>query len=158
MEISEPLTEPTLVTREAQPAAIVRHRGVRMDELPSLFDAGFAALAASGAPVNGPAFAVYNGDPTETFDLDIGFPVAEPLADTVTVGDLTVMASELPGGELLGLTHVGSYDTLSSSWAVLANAMLERGLPMSAFFEVYVSEPSPTVDPATLRTDLYFVV
>ncbi len=132
MEISEPLSEPTLVTREAQPAVIVRHRGVGMDELPSLFDAGFAAIAGSGAQVHGPAFAVYNGDPTDTFDLDIGFPVTEPLADPVTVGDLTVMASELPGGELLGLTHVGSYDTLNASWATLASAMLERGLQMSA--------------------------
>ncbi len=72
MEIPEPLIEPTLVTREAHPAAVVRHRGVRMDQLRALFDEGFSALAASGAVIDGPAFAVYRGDPTATFDLDIG--------------------------------------------------------------------------------------
>lgn len=158
MEILDPLTEPALVTREAQPAVIVRYHGVRMDQLRSLFDQGFSALAASGAVIEGPAFAVYRGDPMATFDLDIGFAVAEPLAEPVAVGELTVEASELPGGELFGLTHVGSYDTLGASWARLAQAMGERGLHMSAFFEVYVTEPSPEIDPATLRTDLFFVV
>lgn len=158
MEIPEPLTEPTLVTREAQPAVVVRHHGVRIDELSRLFDAGYPALASSGATLTGPAFAVYRGDPSATFDLDIGFPVAEPLAEPVVVGDLTVEASELPGGRLFGLTHVGPYDRLSESWGRLAQAAGERGLRMSSFFEVYVTEPSPEVDPATLRTDLFLVV
>lgn len=158
MEIPEPLTEPTLVTREAHPAAVVRHRGVRMDQLRGLFDESFPAIAASGAVIDGPAFAVYRGHPEEAFDLDIGFTVAEPLAQPVAVGELTVEASELPGGELFGLTHVGSYDALGDSWARLAHAVGEQGLRMSAFFEVYVTEPSPEIDPATLRTDLFFVV
>lgn len=158
MEISEPLTEPTLVTREAHPAVIVRHLGVRADQLPGLFDAGFLALAASGVPINGPAFAAYHGDPGATFDLDIGFPVAETLGAPVQVGKLAVRGSELPGGELLGLTHVGPYDTLAQSWDRLATDAAERGLQPSGFFEVYVTEPSPEVDPATLRTDLFLVV
>lgn len=158
MALSDPLTEPTLLTREPIPAAVVRHRGVRMEQLRDLFDAGFAALATSGAALAGPAFAVYRGDPSQAFDLDIGFPVAQPLGEPVTVGELTVEASELPGGNLLGYTHVGPYDALAQSWGVLAQAAQERGLAPSAFFEVYVTEPSPDVDAATMRTDLFFVV
>lgn len=158
MEISEPLAEPTLVTREAHPAVIVRHLGVRAEQLAGLFDAGYRALAASGAVIDGPAFAVYRGDPSATFDLDIGFPVDEPLGEPVLVGDLTVQASELPGGELLGLTHVGPYDALPQSWERLVGAAAERALEPSGFFEVYVTEPSPDIDPTILRTDLFLVV
>ena len=158
MTFDQPLTEPTRVTREPVPAAVVRHRGVRMDQLRDLLDAGFSALAASGAALAGPAFAVYRGDPSVAFDLDIGFPVAQPLGDPVVVGELTVETSELPGGDLLGLTHIGSYDGLAQSWGVLAQAAQDQGLAPSAFFEVYVTEPSPEMDPATLRTDLYLVV
>lgn len=158
MTFDQPLTEPTRVTRDPVPAAAVRHHGVRMDQLRDLFDAGFSALAASGAALAGPAFAVYRGDLHEAFDLDIGFPVAQPLGDPITVGGLTVEASELPGGDLLGFTHVGPYDALPQSWGVLAQAAQDLGLAPSAFFEVYVTEPSPEVDPATLRTDLYLML
>ncbi len=157
MELTEPLTEPTRITRDPVPTVVVRHRGVRMDQLRDLFDAGFSALAASGAVLAGPAFAVYRGDLGATFDLDIGFPVAEPPAEPVAVAGLTLEASELPGGEWLGLTHLGSYDRLGESWGRLAQAADERELRGSAMLEVYVTEPSPEIDPDTLRTDLFLM-
>ena len=42
--------------------------------------------------------------------------------------------------------HVGGYDNLGDSWCALA------------MWEVYVTEPIPDADPATLRTDLSWVL
>ena len=59
------------------------------------------------------------------FYYDTGIQ-GETLGEPVQVGELTVRASELPGGELFGFTHVGPYDTLAQSWDRLATAAAEQ--------------------------------
>jgi len=152
----EPVTEPTLVSLDAVPTAVVRHHGVTMDALAPLFDQGYPAIAASGAALAGPAFALYLGDPATAFDFELGFPVAEPLPAPVP-GAVTVEPSELPGGPAMTLSHVGSYDSLPQGWGRLWEAASAQGFTPTCFFEVYVSEPTPQTDPATLRTDLFLV-
>ena len=154
MITAEPLTAPTFVTLEAVPTAVVRHHGVTMATLRPLFDEGYSAIAASGAALAGPAFALYSGDPSAEFDLDLGFPVAQPLMGPIA-GMVTVEPLELPAGPALALSHLGSYGSLSESWGRLGADAARRGLEAIAMLEVYVSEPSPEIDPATLRTDLF---
>lgn len=154
---AEPLTAPTEVVLEALPTAVVRHREVTMATLRPLFDAGYSAVAASGAAVAGPAFALYRGDPSAVFDLDLGFPVAEPL-DAPVPGLVTVEPSELPGGSALALSHLGAYGSLTETWNRLGEEAGRRGLHPTGSLEVYVTEPSPEVDPATLRTDLFLLL
>lgn len=156
MFTSEPLTDPVPVTLEAVPTAVVRHSGVTVEDLPPLFDAGYPAIAASGAHLAGPAFALYRGDPQAAFDLELGFPVAEPLAGPVA-GAVTVEPSELPAGPAWAVSHLGSYDSLPEGWGRLSAAAAAQGFRPSAFFEVYVTEPTPDTDPATLRTDLFLL-
>lgn len=153
---TEPVTEPTLVTLKPEPTAVVRHRGVTVHELVPLFDAGYSAVAASGAALAGPAFALYLGDPSAAFDLELGFPVSEPLAAAVP-GAVTTEPSSLPGGHAFTLSHLGRYDNLSQGWGRLAAAAASQGFRPSCFYEVYVTEPMPGMDPATLRTDLFLV-
>lgn len=156
MMIDEPLTEPTLVTVAQEPTAAIRHQSVTIADLPALFDAGFPALAASGAALSGPPFAIYHGDPMAVFDLQIGFPVSTPLTAPVP-GAVTVEPGVLPSGPAWALTHVGPYDTLGQSWGRLAAAATAQGFVPGPFCEVYVSDPTPETDPATLRTDLFLL-
>ncbi|MGC4154285.1 MAG: GyrI-like domain-containing protein [Propionicimonas sp.] len=156
MIINEPVPEPTLLTVAEEPTAVVRHTGVTVADLPALFDAGYPALAASGAPLSGPAFALYLGDPMAVFDLEIGFPVATPLPAAIP-GAVTVEPGVLPSGPAFVLTHFGSYDTLGESWGRLAAEAAARGFVPSLSFELYVSDPTPQTDPATLRTDLFLL-
>ena len=156
MMIDEPLTEPTLITVAEEPTAVIHHKGVTVADLPALFDAGFPALAASGAALSGPPFAIYHGDPMAVFDMQIGFPVAVPLAAAVP-GEVTVEPGLLPSGPALALTHLGPYDTLGQSWGLLATEAAARGFVPTLFCEVYVSDPTPETDPATLRTDLFLL-
>jgi len=152
----EPLTAPTAVTLEAAPTAVVRHGGVTMATLRPLFDSGFTALASSGAAIDRPAFAWYRGDTGAEFDLEIGFPLAEPLGQPVP-GVETVEPSRLPSGSAWVLSHLGAYGSLHESWGRLDEHARRRGLTPTGMLEVYVTQPSPELDPTTLRTDLFLL-
>ena len=157
MITAEPLSEPTLVTLPGGPAAVVRHDGVTMATLRPLFDTGFTAIAGSGAAPNGPAFAHYLGDTSGLFDLELGFPVAEPLADPVP-GQVTVQPGRLPTGRALALSHRGAYGSLHEDWGQLDERARRDGLVARGMVEVYVTEPTPETDPTTLRTDLFLLI
>lgn len=153
----------TRLDLDATPLAVVRREGVRMSDLREVFDAGFGALAravSSGALApTGPAVAIYHGDPRETFDVEIGFPVAEPLAASIADGDgPAISGSALPAGPAFASTLIGSFEGLSAAWPRLASAAVEAGAePSGSWIEVYVSDPSSTPQDE-LRTDLLLPV
>lgn len=152
MTSSEPYTAPTVITLEAVPTAVVRYRGVEMDQLADLFEPGYQAVVASGAAIAGAAFALYGGDPSQAFDLELGFPLSDPLPAPVG-RDPEVVPAQLPGGPALALTHFGSYDSLGESWQTLA-AAAGPDADWSRYLEIYLTMPQPGVDPAGIRTDL----
>lgn len=151
MIIDAPLPEPTEIVLDALPLAVLSHQTVGLDDLGTIFDEGFATLASSGLPLAGPAVAIYRGDPATSFDLELGFPVAEELTEVTQTG---VRPSALPSGTALALSHIGPYDDLGAAWERLVTAALQRGAVPAAMIEIYVTEPGPQSDPATLRTDL----
>lgn len=151
------MIEPELVTLEEAPTAVIRGT-VPMDRLGTFFDGAFGrlprAITEQGARVVGPAFARYFGPPGDTVELEVGFPTDRPVDDS---GD--VVASSLPAGRAARLVHEGSYDGLSASWERLGTWVQQQGLVGDgAFWEVYVTEPSPDMDPAELRTELTWPV
>jgi len=144
------------------PLAAVRHHGLRLADLGTVFDPSYAALGqAIGTGVltpAGPALAVFRGDPREVFDLDIAFPVETTLVDPVTLGDVAIEPVELPSGPALARTVVGPYDGLGAAWAELFAAAASQGRrPAGVWIEVYVSDPRTTA-PKDLRTDLILPV
>jgi len=145
--------EPTLVTLEPATTAVISAR-VTMAGIRDVFDTGFGALAAAlgaqGIAPTGAAFARYHGDLAATFDVEIGFATATPVA---TDGD--VHAATLPGGRVAQAVHVGGYDGLAASWGTLRAWIVDQGLtPADGIWEVYDVEPNPEMDPADLRTTL----
>ena len=57
------------------------------------------------------------------------------------------------------LVHEGSFDELGSSWGRLGQWIAAAGLtPGEDMWEVYVTEPSPDMDPADLRTELNWTI
>src|SRR5690606_14011693 len=144
-------------TQQAQVTAVVRG-SVRMDELTAFYDRAYRtvaeALGRQGLQPSGPAFGYYLSPPGEHIELEAGFP---------TVGQLTadadVVASELPAGEVARGTHTGSYDPLGESWGALGQWIASQGRTSGQrLWEVYVTEPSPEMDRASLRTDLYWTL
>ena len=153
---SQPST-PELVTVDETVTAVVR-AVVPAGELMSFFDRSFGALdktiAAQQVAVKGPAFARYYREPAETVDLEVGFAT-----DRSIQPDGDVAASTLPAARVARLVHAGSFEELGSSWAQLRSWMDAQGLtPGTTLWEVYLTEPSPEMDPADLRTELNWSV
>ncbi len=144
--------KPEIVTLEAQHVAVVR-RTVPMSQVRQVFDEGLpavmAALSNQGLAPVGPPIAIYHGTPSDTVTVSVGFPTAGEIA---AEGD--VHATTLPGGEAAGITHVGSYDSLSRSYSRLQDWMTDRALvPGSQVWEVYVTEPNAE-DPSSMITEI----
>ena len=158
----EPFGSSTPIDLSPVPLAVVRHNGLRLDDLGAVFDPGYAALGraiADGAIVPaGPALAIYHGDPMGVFDLEIGFPVVSSSPDPVSIDGVVIEASELPSGPALATTVVGTYDGLGAAWGRLhAESAAQGHEPAGVWLEVYVSDPRSTA-PSELRTDLILPV
>lgn len=130
---------------------------VPMQEIRDFYDNAFGRVAAAVdrqevTPTS--AFGLYLSPPSDRLELEVGFVVDGPIQ-----ADGDVVPSSLPGGRAARLTHVGPYDDLSGSWGRLMAWVGEQGLaPGGPMWEVYVTEPTPETDPATLRTDLFCLV
>lgn len=156
-----PRTEIEIFEAEDVPTAVLRRDNFPMNQMRTLFDQGvaamFPALAQRSIQPIGPAFSLHYRVPTDTTDLEVGFPLSAPMTEEIDAGkDFVVEPSVLPGGRIASISHVGPYAGLGPAWGAFMNRLAadghQIGLP---FWEVYFTEPSPDIDPATIRTDLY---
>ncbi|MGY2128457.1 GyrI-like domain-containing protein [Blastococcus sp. SYSU DS0617] len=151
---SEAVTSgPELVPVVAAQTAVVRGE-VPTAQLPAFFDDAFSrlprALGEQGLAPLGAAFARYSRPPAQTADLEVGFVV-----DGRVRPDGGVQPGELPGGRVARLVHAGSFDGLGDSWERLFAWVQQQGLtPGEGFWEVYLTEPAPDMDPVELRSEL----
>ena len=149
--------EPAVVTVEPATTAVIR-RVVATDRIGEFFDSAFRSIAATAtgqdAGIAGPALALYHRLPADTVDLEVGFPTVRPVQP---VGEVT--AGSLPGGRVARAVHAGGYDGLGAAWQQLGAWIGEQGgAPGAVFWEVYVTEPNPQMDPADLRTELNWLL
>lgn len=148
---------PELVTVEPVTTAVVGGT-IAAEEVRDFFDRSFSvlgeALAAQDVTPTGPAFGLYRGIPDETMDLEVGYPT-----DRAIEPDGSAEAGELPGGRVARVVHAGGFDGLGEAWQRLGGWIAEQGLtPAETYWEVYLTEPSPDMDPAELRTELNWPV
>ncbi|WP_331742242.1 GyrI-like domain-containing protein [Kitasatospora sp. NBC_00039] len=149
--------EPELVTIAPATTAVLRAT-VPMAALRDFFDAAFRALAealaAQGVAPVGPAFGRYRGTFGDPVDIEVGFAT-----DRAVRPDGEVVAEALPGGRVARMVHAGAYDGLGESWERLHGWITEQGLSAEPHrWEVYPTQPSPDMDPRTLRTELNWPV
>lgn len=122
----------------------------------STFTALFPVLEDQGIQPMGPAFSLHRRMPSDTVDMEVGIPVDRALTAAVTSeSGVTLRPSRLPAGRVAIVSHLGSYDGLGEAWGTFMHAVAETGHePALPFWEIYVTEPSPEADPASMRTDL----
>ncbi len=158
--IAAPRLDTAVATVDAIPTAVVRATDHPLAEMATLFDttfqALFPALAAAGISPVGPAFSLHHRMPTDTSDLEVGIPIDRPLEAPIEAGGVLIEPSSLPAGDVATRSYLGGYDGLGEAWgAFMASVVAAGRAPAFPFWEVYVTEPTPDADPATLRTELY---
>jgi effector-binding domain-containing protein len=146
-----------LIDVQEQPVAGVRQR-VRMDEITTVFDTAFpkvlAAIQQAGAVPAGAPYARYFGTPSDTVDVEVGFPVTQAFTAS---GDVVV--GTLPAARAAEAIHTGSYDTLRETYELLQAWITEHDLQvLDESWEIYEAGPDSDPDPATWRTRVLFPV
>jgi len=159
MTVTEPADgDPIVVTVDPAITAVVRGT-VSLDEIRDFFDQSFSVLGEvltnQQVSITGAAFSRYQGEvEEEPIDLEVGFPTDRPID-----ADGSAEAGELPGGRVARLVHAGSFDGLGDSWQRLAEWIGAADLvPGDDRWEVYLTEPSPEMDPNELRTELNWTI
>ncbi|CAN5740819.1 GyrI-like domain-containing protein [soil metagenome] len=141
-----------LVQLRTQNTASVRET-IRQDDLTDalgrMYQQVGAALARQGVAATGPRFARYHSF-AETVDLEAGMHVSAPIRP-----DGQVQPSMLPAGPAARTVHIGSYETLQTSYAALAAWQERAGRTQNGGpWEVYLTDPSTEPDPARWRTEI----
>jgi effector-binding domain-containing protein len=144
---------PQITQAAARPAAVIRltipraeiqqHMGPAIGEV-------LAAVAAQGLAPSGPLFSRHFRVDPDTFDFEVGIPVAGRLAPAGRV-----MPGEQPGGRVARTIYRGAYEGLGGGWGELAAWITAEGLRTGDdFWECYLSGPESSPDPAAWRTEL----
>lgn len=142
---------PRKVHLTQQPVAVVREQ-VRTDSLTDFFGRAFgtvmAAVQMQGADPVGPPFALYRGMPTDTVDVEAGFPISGNFTDANGV-----VSGTLPETDAVEATHIGPYDTLQETYGAIQQQMAAEGhTPADTMWEFYLSDPEKEPDPAKWQT------
>ena len=99
-------------------------------------------LARAGTRPIGPPVTVYRNERAGHFDVTVGFPVAEAPAFTDAF-----VREVLPGGPAVRALHVGSYETLSQTYAGLSHWFNQRRLwPPDMMWEEYLAGPGSVAE------------
>jgi len=147
------MTQVTISEEPELDIAVIRRR-VPMAELVGFFDEGLSAVMSAiqgqGATPTGPPFARYFGIPEQIADLELGFPVAQPIAPA---GE--VVPGKLPAGMVYQAVHLGPYDSLGQAYQAILERMAADGVtPGEQMWETYLTDPSAEPDSARWQTRL----
>lgn len=159
------MAEPRIVELTPQATVAVRVQQPMAElDLASLFERylpGIAQqLAGLGATPSAPPFGRYHEFGPDRVDVEIGIGVDAPIAELPPLGDCEpgeIGTSELPGGRAATTTHLGPYDTLTSTYDELHEWLEQEGHAAGPGpWESYVDDPDQVDDVSKLRTEVYW--
>jgi effector-binding domain-containing protein len=147
------LATPQILQTAVQPTAVIhlvvarsdiaRHMGPAIGEV-------LSTLAAQGMTPAGPVFSLHGRRPSDTFDFEVGVPVAR---EVLPAG--RVRMSRLPALRVARTTYAGGYEGLGAAWGQFLAWVEAQGLvAQQGLWECYVAGPESGPDPANWRTEL----
>lgn len=150
-------TKPEVITTKALPTAVInlmipgRDMSKYMD--PAIQEI-LKAIKDQGMEPAGPMFSYHHRRPADTFDFEIGFPVAKSIKP---VG--RVISGTLPAEKVVRSIYHGPYEGLGSAWGELQAWVREQKIAESGrFWECYLDNPAEVEDPKDYRTELNSVI
>jgi effector-binding domain-containing protein len=140
------LDPPQISTIRAQHTATI-HLQIPRDSISEVL----STLAAQGVAPEGPMFSYHLRRPSDSFDFEVGFPVA---AKINAVG--RVAASTLPLTKVARTIYRGPYEGLGDAWSEFNKWVEAEGLNADqTLLESYAVGPETESDPAKWVTELY---
>jgi effector-binding domain-containing protein len=150
---------PQIIETEEVTAAVI-HLAVPRADLPKVAPAAIdelvKAIAAQGQSPQGPLFMHHVSMSADTFDVEVGFPVA-----TAIVPAGRVRPGKLPAAKVARTIYQGSYDGLYGAWDAFGKRLESDGLMersrlkrAETLWERYLVGPETTSDASRWRTEL----
>lgn len=154
--IVELAPHPSVAVRVSQPMSELDLGELFDTHLPNVAD----RVADLGGMPDGPPYGRYHQFGPDEVDVEIGIPVAAPIANLRPLDDCEpgeVGSSELPGGATAVAVHRGSYEGLSATYDQLHDWIHLQGSDEGGGpWESYVDDPAEVDDEADLRTEVYW--
>ncbi len=150
-----PMSEPAFRVKTVTPTrvAVIRatvRQGDLGETISELLSKVWAYLSGLPSVTVGPALVHYLAWGPAGYELQVGFPVGEPVPAAGPVE-----STELPGGPAATLIHLGPYDRLPAAYAELESWMRREGhVPDGLPWEIYWVDASHVDDPGELRTEI----
>jgi effector-binding domain-containing protein len=147
------LTTPQIINTNLQEAAVIRltiPRSKMMEVFGPAVGELMTVLAAQGVEPVGAVFAHHLKMSPDTFDFELGVPVAAPVT-----ANGRVKPGQLPAARVARTVYSGPYEGLPSAWGEFNKWMKANGHePAEDLLEVYSVGPQSSPDPANWRTEL----
>ena len=144
---------PQIVQWDRQLTAAV-HLTIPRNDIQQAFGTAVAellgVLGAQGQAPAGPLLSYHVNMPSEVFDFDIAFPVAQQIQPSGRV-----VGSEVPAFKVARAVYRGPMEGLGSAWGELREWIGANGhAAQHQMFERYLVGPGDTPDPAQWQTEL----
>ncbi len=159
------ITSPQVVETKEQATASI-HLTIPGRDMPKYMDPAIKeilkVLADQGMQPAGPMFSYHYRRPSDTFDFEIGFPVAKTIIETGRVKN-----SKLPAEKVVRSVYQGPYEGLAQAWPELQIwVRAQKHSEMGRFWECYLTNPVEAsrpdlfgvTDPKKYRTELNWVI
>lgn len=115
----------------------------------------YSTIALKGISSNEPPCAIYYT--IDEVQKQTEFAAAVPVSGSIDeIKDFEKVV--IPTSKVITIRHHGSYDNMTSSYALLEKYMTEHGLKRKWIIEEYLSDPAVEKDPANWETNIYYVV
>ena len=109
-----------------------------------------ATVQAQGIAMTGPVFSYHFRMDPDTFDFEVGVPVATPVAPSGRV-----ISSVLPARRVARTVYHGGYEGLGDAWSQLNDWIASEGHGTAPdLWERYLVGPESGPDPAAWTTEL----
>lgn len=151
------ITTPQLITTREIPTAVIPLK-IPCQDMSKHMDPAIQevikTITGQGRRMAGPMFCYHQRRPSDSFDLEVGFPVTE-----VIKSEGRVKNSKLPAVKVARAVYQGSYEGLGPAWQELQAWVRKHGHGETGrFWESYLTNPEEVKDANSHLTELNWII